>query len=109
LSVDWDAAEKSVRLLNAWGSQIAATGHGVPMSGPQLEDHLATLAMDFERLAMPRRGRYVRQAAVANEEGVVSIPPPVADSWPKIVGTGCAHDQGRPVIGYICRRRSRAG
>jgi hypothetical protein len=108
LSVDRDAAEKSVRLLNAWGPQIAATGHGVPMSGPQLEDQLATLAMDFERLAMPRRGRYVRQAAVANEEGVVSIRPPVADSWPKIVGTEAALVAGAAVIGYICRRRSRA-
>jgi glyoxylase-like metal-dependent hydrolase (beta-lactamase superfamily II) len=107
-TIDWDAAERSVQLLNAWAPQVAATGHGVPMSGPQLEDQLAALATDFERLAIPRRGRYVRQAAVVNEQGVVSIPPPVSDPWPKIVGAGAALVLGAAIIGYIRRRRSRA-
>src|SRR5207248_5643480 len=100
-TIDWDAAEKSVQLLNALGPQVAATGHGVPMSGPQLEDQLAALAANFERLAMPRRGRYVRQPAVVDEQGVISIPPPISDPWPKVIRAGAALVVSAAIIGYI--------
>jgi hypothetical protein len=52
---------------------------------------LRRLARDFDRIAVPRRGRYVRQPALADERGVVSLPPPVPDPLPRIVlGIGLA-------------------
>ncbi len=50
-----------------------------PRRGPGLE-----LARNFERLAVPRRGRYVRQPAIADENGVVARPPPVPDPLSRV-------------------------
>jgi hypothetical protein len=46
------------------------------MSGPEVAEQLERFARHF---MPPRDGRYVRQAAFANENGVVSLPPPVPD------------------------------
>ncbi len=71
---DWGAAGASVRALAALDPHIAATGHGVPMRGEALRAGLAALAADFER-RMPAHGRYVGSPAVANEYGIVYVPP----------------------------------
>jgi hypothetical protein len=47
-----------------------------PRRGPGLE-----LARNFERLAVPRRGR---QPAIADENGVVALPPPVPDPLSRV-------------------------
>jgi glyoxylase-like metal-dependent hydrolase (beta-lactamase superfamily II) len=86
---DWQQARESVERLAALEPSVAATGHGVPMRGDALRRGLQRLARDFERLAVPRRGRYVREPAITNEEGIVSVPPPVSDPLPK-VATGIA-------------------
>jgi hypothetical protein len=46
---------------------------------------LQELARNFERLAVPRQGRYVGRPAVSDEGGVVSVPPAVSDPLPRIL------------------------
>ena len=72
---DWRAAGASVRVLAALDPEVAATGHGVPISGPTLRVALGRLADDFDRVAVPEHGRYVGHPAVADEAGVVAVPP----------------------------------
>lgn len=76
---DWASAAASVRTLAALEPRIVATGHGVPMRGPEMADALRELARDFENLAVPAHGRYVGRPVVADETGVVFVPPPVRD------------------------------
>ena len=88
---DWAAAKASVRLLSELEVEVAATGHGRPLRGPLMRQALRTLADDFETLAVPRHGRYVNEPAVADANGVVSVPPPVRDPLPGILmGIGAA-------------------
>ena len=76
---DWNAARSSVERIAALEPRIAGTGHGVPVSGADLEQGLADLVERWDEVALPNRGRYLRQPAVANEDGVVSVPPRVMD------------------------------
>lgn len=78
---DWTASRLAVRTLADLEPEIAATGHGLPLRGQEMRDALHELTRDFERLAVPDRGRYINEPAVATAEGVVSVPPPV--SYPK--------------------------
>jgi glyoxylase-like metal-dependent hydrolase (beta-lactamase superfamily II) len=85
---DWDAARTSVERLAALGPRVAVTGHGLPMRGDELADGLRALARDFDRVARPARGRYVREPARADASGVTFVPPPVADATPwALLGT----------------------
>ena len=47
------------------------------MKGEAAANELQYLALDFERRARPRRGRYVPQAAVVEGDGFVVAPPAV--------------------------------
>lgn len=78
---DWVSARSSVQELAALQPSVAATGHGIPMRGEALRSGLDTLARDFDRF-IPSRGRYVRQPARMDEQGVVTIPPRVTDPLP---------------------------
>ncbi|MDB6025471.1 MAG: Glyoxylase, beta-lactamase superfamily, partial [Verrucomicrobiales bacterium] len=46
---------------------------------------LAWLASNF-RAVVPSGGRYVREPAIADERGVMYIPPPVQDRLPAAIG-----------------------
>jgi len=76
---DWVSARFSVEQIAALEPEIAATGHGVPVSGAELRDGLAELVENWETVALPRRGRYLRQPAVMDADGIVSVPPRVMD------------------------------
>jgi glyoxylase-like metal-dependent hydrolase (beta-lactamase superfamily II) len=90
-TIDWEAAKASVRMLSALEPEVAATGHGRPLRGPLMRQSLRMLADDFDRLAVPRHGRYVNAPAIADANGVVSVPPPVRDPLPGILmGIGAA-------------------
>ena len=78
-TMDWRAAESSVDELAALEPGVAVTGHGVAMRGARLERGLRDLAAHFAETAVPRRGRYVRQPAMADRTGVLFVPPPVPD------------------------------
>lgn len=76
---DWQAARQSVEKLAALRPEVAATGHGYPMRGAGLRAQLQALADDFDRVAVPRWGRYVREPARADESGVRFTPPPLVE------------------------------
>lgn len=75
---DWQAAKDSVLNLNNLNPSAAGTGHGVSVSGPDLELGLNRLAQDFEAQSIPSEGRYVKQPAVTDEDGIVDMPTPVS-------------------------------
>ncbi|MBY0528259.1 MAG: MBL fold metallo-hydrolase [Gemmataceae bacterium] len=89
-TTDWDAARRSVEALAQLSPEVVATGHGLPMSGEEMRQQLEELARDWDRLARPAHGRYVREPAITDERGVVSVPPPVADPRLLIAGLGIA-------------------
>jgi glyoxylase-like metal-dependent hydrolase (beta-lactamase superfamily II) len=102
---DWDSAERSVRRLAALQPEIAATGHGLPMQGEDLRRGLNELSERFIELAVPRWGRYVKTPAVADENGVVSVPRAVLT--PAHAALGAA---GIVAAAWaLSRRRSRFG
>jgi glyoxylase-like metal-dependent hydrolase (beta-lactamase superfamily II) len=72
---DWEAAGMSVHALAALAPEHLATGHGRILHGQSMRDRLARLAGEFGHLR-PQHGRYVRQPAMADARGVVSVPPP---------------------------------
>ncbi|TXK49654.1 MBL fold metallo-hydrolase [Pontibacter qinzhouensis] len=76
---DWISAQRSVEKLASIQPEIAATGHGLPMQGPELREQLTQLAANFRKVAVPAHGRYVSEPAIANEQGLVSVPPPVSN------------------------------
>lgn len=102
---DWGAAKASVERLAALRPEIALTGHGRPMFGDRLRRDLDWLAGNFDRLAVPASGRYVHAPAVADERGVVSVPPPVADPLPKVLAVAAAAALGLA----FAARRGRSG
>ena len=87
-TIDWVAAKDSVRKLASLNPTAAGTGHGKAISGPQLPQRLDSLLQHFDETEVPRNGRYVRQPAITDEEGVVDMPPPVSYHVAKAVGIG---------------------
>jgi glyoxylase-like metal-dependent hydrolase (beta-lactamase superfamily II) len=83
-TTDWRQARRSVEILAGLAPEVAATGHGHPMRGEKLRQELAWLASNFVA-AMPTHGRYVREPAISDEDGLKFIPPPVPDPLPKAV------------------------
>jgi glyoxylase-like metal-dependent hydrolase (beta-lactamase superfamily II) len=92
-TTDWAAAGDSVRTLALLEPEAALTGHGVPLYGEELRGALHALARDFERVAVPADGRYVRRPAIADENGVAYVPPDPSSPWPRLLagaGAGVA-------------------
>jgi len=58
---DWQGARRSVRELAALKPNIVASGHGLPVRGPEVQRRLDHLAVNFDRVAVPKRGRYVKR------------------------------------------------
>ena len=73
---DWEQARASVERLAALEPELAITGHGRAMAGDGLRRALHALARDFDRVAVPERGRYVRDPARAGDGS--AYPPPAA-------------------------------
>jgi glyoxylase-like metal-dependent hydrolase (beta-lactamase superfamily II) len=73
---DWQAAKRSINLLAALEPNVVAAGHGNPISGADTARRLKEYAYNFEP---PRKGRYVNNPAIADESGVIALPPPVTD------------------------------
>jgi len=72
---DWDAANDSVKKLLQLAPETVATGHGRPMYGKEMRKELHSLHEHFRNEAVPAKGRYVTEAAVADANGVLYIPP----------------------------------
>jgi MYXO-CTERM domain-containing protein len=75
------------------------------MRGERMRDQLDALVRDWDQAALPRQGRYVREPAVIDEQGVRHVPPPVADPQLAIVaGIGLL-----AVAGILLMRRRAGG
>lgn len=83
---DWTAAANSVARLAALEPQTLASGHGNPQTGPAVRAELRALADRFAAREVPRYGRYARQPAITDENGILMLPP---DPLPKLA-TGVA-------------------
>ncbi|RUT36014.1 MBL fold metallo-hydrolase [Paenibacillus zeisoli] len=60
-TTNWEQAKESVQKLAALKPQRAITGHGRPVSGEELTIGLNHLAENFDKLALPKHGRYVQE------------------------------------------------
>lgn len=58
-TTDWQTAWESVKKLQALHPTIAATGHGLPLTGEELEKDLQKLVQEFDVIAIPDYGKYV--------------------------------------------------
>lgn len=79
LTTDWDA-RRSVRRLAALRPYAVSAGHRLPVRGHRVADDLERFADVFSR---PRKGRYIREAARSDQNGVIYVPPPVPDPLPR--------------------------
>lgn len=86
LTTDWNAARASINQLADLRPAVIAAGHGLPITDDAAA-RLEKFARDFKP---PARGRYVRQPAQTNENGVVALPPPVPDPVPKVIAAAAA-------------------
>jgi glyoxylase-like metal-dependent hydrolase (beta-lactamase superfamily II) len=76
---DWEAARESVQKLAALNPAAVGTGHGHAIRGEVLTEGLTRLANEFDRYSIPSAsGRYVREPARTDEEGVVAMPTPIS-------------------------------
>lgn len=75
LTTDWGAAARSVKELAILEPAVVASGHGVAMYGEEARKGLHKLAKQFWKCALPASGRYVKEPALFNEEGVTYLPP----------------------------------
>lgn len=66
-TTDWEKARESVALLAGLEPELAVTGHGPAMRGAGMRAALHDLARDFDRIAVPEQGKYVRNPARAED------------------------------------------
>ena len=101
---DWGAAARSVRALAALEPSVITTGHGRAMYGDVARKELHKLAREFWRMGMPATGRYIKQAAEFNEDGLPThIPPRVKSVMLRKVLAAAA----LATLGYIIYRQRR--
>jgi glyoxylase-like metal-dependent hydrolase (beta-lactamase superfamily II) len=85
---DWQAAGVSVKNLAELEPAVVATGHGLPMSGDEMRIALTNLAVHFDDLAVPHKGRYVDDPAVVDASGIKYLPPKPKDNTLLYVALG---------------------
>jgi glyoxylase-like metal-dependent hydrolase (beta-lactamase superfamily II) len=100
---DWDRARDSFRALARLGPELIISGHGQPWGGPELRDELMAIANDFDRLERPPFGRYTKQPAIADESGVVMVPP---DPLPALLAGASAMAAAGALVWMASRRSS---
>lgn len=100
---DWYAAGRSVRALAELHPAVAATGHGIPMFGEPMRRQLESLARNFDHY-VPDHGRYVDHPALADERGVISVPPKAPDAVPFLLAVGAAMALGAAFVKAQGRR-----
>lgn len=102
LTTDWAAARDSIYHLANLRPNVIAAGHGLPIfenAAQQLEKFARTFAP-------PARGRYVREPAVTDENGLVYLPPPVADPVGRVMAGATIAVAAGLIISRLRRRRN---
>jgi glyoxylase-like metal-dependent hydrolase (beta-lactamase superfamily II) len=102
---DWDASRESVRRLAALEPALVVAGHGQPWGGDEMRSRLRALAADFDRMERPRLGRYATQPALADETGVIMLPP---DPLPAMLAGAAAMLAAAGIVWMASRRRVEA-
>ncbi|MEZ0538620.1 MBL fold metallo-hydrolase [Fibrella arboris] len=87
---DWAAAEESVKKLALLNPLQVGTGHGVSMRGLDLQLELGRLVSEFRQRSIPSEGRYVKEAAKTDENGILSMPAPTSYNIARAIGIGIA-------------------
>ncbi len=72
---DWVSAKQSVRTLAALEPKLVISGHGHALHNSEMRAALHALADRFDQVAVPEQGRYVGDAARADESGPTYVPP----------------------------------
>lgn len=101
-TTDWTAARRSVEILAELKPNFVAAGHGQPFTGAKTAEQLTDFARNF---TAPACGRYVNQPAIADENGIVALPPPVPDPVRQILIGGAIVAGGALFISLLKRRR----
>ncbi len=102
---DWGAAARSVRALSALQPQVLVTGHGQAFYGDVGRKALHKLSREFWRKGIPAAGRYVKEAATFDENGIPTSIPPRHGTMVKRVLTAAA----LLAIGYLVFRQRKNG
>lgn len=87
-TIDWVAARSSIQKLAALNPTAVGTGHGKALKSSALPQHLDNLLASFDDMEVPKGGRYVRQPAHTDEEGIVDMPAPVSYHVARAIGIG---------------------
>jgi glyoxylase-like metal-dependent hydrolase (beta-lactamase superfamily II) len=105
-TIDWDASHRSVSTLASLRPATLASGHGPTMRGDDLPERIAEIAREFDTRVRPRRGRYVREPVVTNEDGVVYLPPPTRAGvpWGTVSGVAAAAVAGTWLVRRFGKR-----
>jgi glyoxylase-like metal-dependent hydrolase (beta-lactamase superfamily II) len=102
-TTDWIAARRSVERLAELAPNAVAAGHGQPIRGADTAERLAEFARRFEQ---PAHGRYVARPALADENGIVALPPPVPDPVRQIMIGAAVTLAGGLVYAGLKKRRN---
>lgn len=79
-TINWQQAHRSVQHLASLRPALIGAGHGRPMCTSSNE-----LQMLADRFPLPRHGRYVKEPAVTDENGITYLPPAPFDATPKLL------------------------
>lgn len=60
-TTDWESARASVERLAKLDPELIITGHGPPLHGAEMRRALHKLASEFDRVAVPIEGKYVKR------------------------------------------------
>lgn len=103
---DWADAARSARELAALEPNVLVTGHGSAMYGDKARKELHKLVKEFWKWGIPAQGRYVKEAAVFNEDGVPTHIPPLRGAMLKRIAIAA----GLLALGYaVLQYRKKQG
>lgn len=60
LTIDWQAAKKSVEHIKDLKPELVIPSHGLPMKGEELTQHLEMLTQHFNEIAVPEQGHFIK-------------------------------------------------
>jgi len=98
---DWGAATRSVKELAALEPNVIATGHGQAMYGEEARKDLHKLVREFWQRGIPAAGRYVKEAATFDENGIPTHIPAAKGTMLKKIAVAAALF----AIGYIISKQ----
>lgn len=102
---DWISAASSVRALASLEPNVIVTGHGRAFYGDEGRKALHKLAKEFWQKGIPATGRYVKEAAQFDENGIpTSIPKPRGNMAVRVLGAAAFL-----ALGYLIYKQRNRG